>query len=249
MTDLLDPEIRNVMRRLAERGVPSVDLVAPAVASVTVDDLDVDIEVASVAIPARRRPILAVAALLALIAVVAAGILVSGGSGPRTVEPAGTTLQWRQMASSPLSPRLGSASVWTGDRWFIWGGSAVANGSPLYLRDGATYDPAADRWNVIPDGPLSGRRLADAAALTFGHRPALGVGQPQLIQVARALDQATTDLKPPRQHGRRQPVTPRLAGFSAHADDRGHLGDEGVLTVTIAVDVDHSRGEIGRAHV
>jgi hypothetical protein len=161
MTELLDPEIRDVMHRLAERGVSSVEFMTAA-ASTAVDDREVDIDLATLEVSARRRPILAVAAVLVLIAIVAAAVLASGSSGPRPVEPAGTTLQWRQLAPSPLSPRLGSASVWAGDRWFIWGGSATADESRSYPGDGATYDPASDRWALVPDGPLSGRTLADA---------------------------------------------------------------------------------------
>jgi N-acetylneuraminic acid mutarotase len=52
-------------------------------------------------------------------------------------------------------------SAWTGQELVVWGGGNLDEG----FLDGAAYDPAADRWRMIADGPL-GRRAGGVAAWT-----------------------------------------------------------------------------------
>jgi hypothetical protein len=59
------------------------------------------------------------------------------------------------MAPAPLSPRSVPASAWTGEDLLVWGGQNAA-GSRFY-GDGAAYDPATDRWRMLPPSPLSAR--------------------------------------------------------------------------------------------
>lgn len=48
---------------------------------------------------------------------------------------------WRPLSPSPLSPRSGAVSAWSGREMLMWGG--MADGPQV---DGAAYDPATDRW-------------------------------------------------------------------------------------------------------
>jgi hypothetical protein len=52
---------------------------------------------------------------------------------------------------SPLSAASGSASIWTGREWLIWGGTG-SHGK--VLADGSSYDPSRHRWGVLPTPPL-----------------------------------------------------------------------------------------------
>lgn len=59
------------------------------------------------------------------------------------------TRTWTAMPASPLSPRLNTFAVWTGNQALFWGGDGL---SPLM--NGATYDPASRTWAMIPPSPL-----------------------------------------------------------------------------------------------
>jgi hypothetical protein len=71
--------------------------------------------------------------------------------------------RWRPMASAGApSPRFSPAAVWTGREAIVYGGSNVwvGKGQAMALdslpdprRNGAAYDPAADRWRPIQSGP------------------------------------------------------------------------------------------------
>jgi N-acetylneuraminic acid mutarotase len=87
------------------------------------------------------------------VVLLAASACGAGDGGSRPSAGAG----WRQLAASPLSPRIGHSAVWTGSELLIWGGRTTG-GSPK--GDGAAYDPAGDRWRRLPPAPLAGR---------FGH--------------------------------------------------------------------------------
>jgi hypothetical protein len=82
------------------------------------------------------------------------------GSGARFDPAAGT---WAAMADSPIAGRIDAASVWAGDRWFVWSGWVT--GTALGL-GGASYDPAEDAWTSLPPAPIAPR--ADAIAAWTG---------------------------------------------------------------------------------
>jgi N-acetylneuraminic acid mutarotase len=68
------------------------------------------------------------------------------------------TRAWQTLPQSPLAPRTGIASVWTGSQWFLWGGQHGVDVSG----DGAMYDPATRSWSPLPASPLSARGGATA---------------------------------------------------------------------------------------
>jgi hypothetical protein len=63
-----------------------------------------------------------------------------------------------QRIRGPLAPRIFATGVWTGSEAIMWGGwrwgLAAVHGP---LGDGATYDPVADKWQLLPDAPIRGR--------------------------------------------------------------------------------------------
>ncbi len=87
----------------------------------------------------------------------------------RPVEPPDTELRgsWRKIADAPISGRTGHQAVWTGSEMLIWGGDPGLSreGEPLDEATGAAYDPATDRWRVLPEAPLD-RTHAAAGAWT-----------------------------------------------------------------------------------
>jgi N-acetylneuraminic acid mutarotase len=60
--------------------------------------------------------------------------------------------EWTPLATSPLSPRLGHAATWSGERMLVWAGRNDSG-----LGDGAAYDPSSDEWSAIEQSPLSPR--------------------------------------------------------------------------------------------
>jgi hypothetical protein len=86
-------------------------------------------------------------------------------------DPAGN--RWSEIAPSPgTGPAAGEPTVWTGRRLLAWGIPSDASGEdgvgedsgdgPPPAATGAMYDPAANRWQALPTGPLSGRGLHTA---------------------------------------------------------------------------------------
>ena len=83
------------------------------------------------------------------------------------VDPATGTVRAIDPKGAP-SDRAAGLHVWTGDRWFVWGGvsrSTTDDPPKMYLEkllaDGALYDPAADRWTPIASkGAPAGRLFA-----------------------------------------------------------------------------------------
>ena len=65
---------------------------------------------------------------------------------PMAYDP--STDMWRALASSPLQPRSGHRSLWTGTEVIIFGGSA---GNGAALGDGARYNPTTDTWTFLPN--------------------------------------------------------------------------------------------------
>jgi len=101
-------------------------------------------------------------------------LLVWGGVADVNAEPRADgaafdpgTGTWRTLPASPLSPRVGQAAVWTGAEMVIWGGDQRGGVNPSdATADGAAYDPATNRWSLLPAAPLSPR--ADANAIWTG---------------------------------------------------------------------------------
>ena len=58
------------------------------------------------------------------------------------------------MSPSPLAARR-TAGVWTGKELVIWGGRNIVD--TKYFTDGAAYDPATDKWRMLPPVNLSAR--------------------------------------------------------------------------------------------
>lgn len=96
----------------------------------------------------------------------------SGGSGAATGTPVPAATQspvrmaagqgaWRQIAPAPIPPAGGMAAAWTGRQLVVWGGQSQ-DGYRQGAEDGAAYDPAADRWEVLPPAPVAGRLGASA---------------------------------------------------------------------------------------
>ena len=69
---------------------------------------------------------------------------------------------WRRIADPPIPPAGGMATVWTGRQVVAWGGGSGGGGNWQASEDGAAYDPAADRWDVLPRPPIAGRTGASA---------------------------------------------------------------------------------------
>jgi hypothetical protein len=88
-------------------------------------------------------------------------VLLVGGTRPRqggSPVPARTVLaydprtgSWRRLAPLPRG-RSGAVTSWTGKRLLVWGGMG---GKRLqHVRDGYAYDPARNRWELLPSAPL-----------------------------------------------------------------------------------------------
>jgi N-acetylneuraminic acid mutarotase len=61
------------------------------------------------------------------------------------------TGRWRPLTAPPLPGA--SVVLWTGARVLIWGGGCCGDATA----EGATYNPASDRWTALPRSPLAGR--------------------------------------------------------------------------------------------
>lgn len=61
----------------------------------------------------------------------------------------------RQTQPSPISPRSGAATAWTGTEFLIWGGSEQSSDAVETLQmSGAAYNPGSDTWRMLPAAPL-----------------------------------------------------------------------------------------------
>lgn len=89
-------------------------------------------------------------------------MIVWGGTrtdGKRVALPGGaaydlSTHRWRRIAPAPIEARYHHVSVWTGEEMLVWGGVSPRTapgrtGLRLHY-DGAAYDPARDRWRILP---------------------------------------------------------------------------------------------------
>jgi hypothetical protein len=67
--------------------------------------------------------------------------------------------EWRPMPASPLGARSQAAGVWTGRELLVWGGADYRTDYPYDgYNDGAAFDPATDRWRMLPPPPIDGRQ-------------------------------------------------------------------------------------------
>lgn len=87
------------------------------------------------------------------------------------------TGRWRLLPDSPLAPRMGQTTVWTGSQMLIWGGDTrVGATASQAAGDGAAYDPATNSWSLLPPAPISPR--ADAIGVWTGAEMIVLGGQP-----------------------------------------------------------------------
>jgi hypothetical protein len=63
---------------------------------------------------------------------------------------------WRIIPDAPIAGRHAPISAWTGTELLVWGGSRSESEGRAALADGAAYDPARDRWRVLPKVDLGG---------------------------------------------------------------------------------------------
>ena len=92
------------------------------------------------------------------------GMIVWGGSGTGGPQGDGAALDlpsatWKPLAQAPISGRTNHSAVWTGSRMVVFGGQGRGEGCvpSCALNDGASYDPATDRWAPIAPAPIAGR--------------------------------------------------------------------------------------------
>jgi N-acetylneuraminic acid mutarotase len=91
-------------------------------------------------------------------------MIVWGGSAAAGPANDGAVLEmpatsWKPLAASPLAGRTNHSAVWTGSKMIVFGGLARGAGcQPQCLfNDGASYDPATDRWSPIAPAPVAAR--------------------------------------------------------------------------------------------
>jgi hypothetical protein len=66
---------------------------------------------------------------------------------------------WGSIPPAPIPGRSFPAFAWTGNELLIWGGWDVSysGGEPNTFSDGAAYDPATEKWRVLPPSELTAR--------------------------------------------------------------------------------------------
>jgi hypothetical protein len=80
------------------------------------------------------------------------------GDSGAAYDPA--TDRWRAIAPAPIPARCEPATAWTGREVLVWGRACRLSPGPSPGRSrhataGAAYDPATDRWRVLPDSPIT----------------------------------------------------------------------------------------------
>ena len=115
----------------------------------------------------RARRMLVVAAVAAALVSVVAGTIVLvhiRRSTPATHQAVEITPGWTLSDEGPLGIRAGGVFVWDGSGVVLWSGAAYDKAGHLQstTSDGALYDATTDRWRVIDNAPISGRRSAKA---------------------------------------------------------------------------------------
>ncbi len=106
---------------------------------------------------------------------------VAGDRGSVAAQPSASgsdlTRGWTTTAPSPLSPRVYASGGWLDGKFYIVGGRVLkADCTPKMtycaqesnnLTDGASYDPATDTWERLPDSP---RPVGTEAPVAVGSR-------------------------------------------------------------------------------
>ena len=104
-----------------------------------------------------------------------AGAAPAGTAEDRTTAAAGQGPaqpgEWQVRAASPLSPRSHASGAWLDGRFYLIGGQvdppcpagASCVAPSQRLRDGASYDPVADTWQVIAPAPVEISETAPVA--------------------------------------------------------------------------------------
>lgn len=88
------------------------------------------------------------------------------GPGDRTATAVAYDVEagtWRELADAPLDARADAFAVWADDEVIVYGGHALADDGAgfVFRTDGAAYDPSADTWRELADGPLPPRAGPD----------------------------------------------------------------------------------------
>jgi len=140
-------------------------------------------------------------AALAVVGLVASATL-AGCSGGGSEAPVAATGSWQDMSPAPIAGRSPAASVWTGKEMVVWGGgSCKANPCQFDnvepLADGGAYDPVADTWRSIAQGPLAART---GTAFDWSGKELLvwggGIGTTQVFADGAAYDPAADSWRP-----------------------------------------------------
>ncbi|HYH51051.1 MAG TPA: hypothetical protein VEG38_16000, partial [Acidimicrobiia bacterium] len=77
--------------------------------------------------------------------------------------------RWRRIAAAPIPPRCQPATAWTGQEVLVWGRTCrVAPDRSGSATAGAAYDPAADRWRVLPDAPVEAGSIITSVWVDLG---------------------------------------------------------------------------------
>ncbi len=76
---------------------------------------------------------------------------------------------WKRLSPSPLAPRTDASAFWTGSEVVVFGG-LVRNGTRTYRSlTGAAYDPASNRWSLLPPLPKPAGTVAAVDPGWTGH--------------------------------------------------------------------------------
>jgi N-acetylneuraminic acid mutarotase len=89
-------------------------------------------------------------------------MLIWGGAADRRALADGAAYdprsdRWEKIGPAPIHGRLYHTAVWTGRRMLVWGGDVSGRSTGedgRYASDGASYDPASNRWTTIAPSPV-----------------------------------------------------------------------------------------------
>jgi hypothetical protein len=75
--------------------------------------------------------------------------------------------RWRRLPAAPIGGRLAAFGAWTGRQFLVWGGYERNGDVETQMVDGALFNPATDRWELLPPAPLE-KNSAAATAIWIG---------------------------------------------------------------------------------
>lgn len=104
---------------------------------------------------------------------------------------AAATSSWHPIATAPIPGRLGAGVVWTGHRMIVWGGVSGTYGKEA-RRDGAIYDPVADRWHRIRSAPAGVIGGGGQGAAWTGKRAVFWAGNSRARRAAPSTTRGPT---------------------------------------------------------